>query len=43
MNEAVHGVDVDSTAVAETVSIGTEFLAELSSSESSDQIGPEEL
>jgi hypothetical protein len=30
MNEAVHGVDVDSKAVAEAVSIGTEFLTELS-------------
>jgi predicted nuclease of restriction endonuclease-like (RecB) superfamily len=34
MNEAVHGLDVDSTAVAEAVSIGTVFLAELSGSAS---------
>jgi len=32
MNEAVHGVNVDSKAVAEAVNIGTAFLAELSSS-----------
>jgi YhcG PDDEXK nuclease domain len=32
MNETVHGVDVDSKAVAEAVSIGTAFLAELSGS-----------
>jgi predicted nuclease of restriction endonuclease-like (RecB) superfamily len=34
MNEAVHGFDVDSKAVAEAVSIGTAFLAELSGSAS---------
>jgi len=32
MNEAVHGVNVDSKAVAEAVSIATAFLAELSGS-----------
>ncbi|MGA9367082.1 MAG: PDDEXK nuclease domain-containing protein [Steroidobacteraceae bacterium] len=31
MNEAVHGLDVDSTAVAHAISVGTTFLAELSS------------
>lgn len=32
MNEAAHGVDVDSTAVAQAITIGTMFLAELSGS-----------
>jgi predicted nuclease of restriction endonuclease-like (RecB) superfamily len=32
MNEAAHGFDVDSKAVAEAISIGTTFLAELSDS-----------
>jgi len=30
MNEAAHGFDLDSKAVAEAVSVGTTFLAELS-------------
>ena len=34
MNEAVHGLDIDSNAVAEAVSIGTTFLAEISDSAS---------
>lgn len=32
MNEAVHGFDVDSMAVAEAINIGRTFLAELSDS-----------
>jgi predicted nuclease of restriction endonuclease-like (RecB) superfamily len=32
MNEAAHGLDVDTTAVANAISIGAVFLAELSSS-----------
>lgn len=35
MNEAAHGLDVDSTAVAQAISVGTTFLAELSGSASS--------
>jgi hypothetical protein len=35
MNEAAHGLDVDSTAVAQAISVGTTFLAELSDSVSS--------
>lgn len=32
MNEAAHGLDVDSTAVARAIGVGTTFLAELSGS-----------
>ena len=32
MNEAAHGLDVDSTAVEQAISVGTTFLAELSGS-----------
>ena len=32
MNEAAHGVDVDPNAVAQAISVGTTFLAELSGS-----------
>jgi len=35
MNEAAHGLDVDSTAIAEAISVGTTFLCELSGSTSS--------
>ena len=33
MNEAAHGFDIDSTSATESISVGTQFLAELSLSD----------